>query len=314
MGYELRRWLADRLPAELSSGERLVALEIADQANEKTRRAFGKAVLATIVRRTGYADEKQLGKVLGKLAAHGIELRVPMRRTDGQVVVDKRGYVMFACNTHALEFLIPTTETCPALKVPRTEDLEGLPNGGASDVKAPPVGPEGPPPGAEAPPIGGAKGPPPGPEGPPLGGPFSSDLLSSSPQEISSSLSLDQEAAGPGSVEREMNIDPLTQRLMNEHQATEDEVEDVIDSVRREGVIRSIPAWASSDIGRADFARRLADHRRYVTAYRAWDDYEEVAPAPDGSLAPPGPPPWLQKNSNGSGPRLAPQDYSNVRL
>ena len=79
MGYQLRRWLADRLPDTLSSGERLVALEIADQANDHTRRAWGDATLATILRRTGYADDKQLGKVLGKLAEHGVELRVPVR-------------------------------------------------------------------------------------------------------------------------------------------------------------------------------------------------------------------------------------------
>ncbi len=174
MGYELRRWLAEHLPPGLSSGERLVALEVADQANERTRRAYGRVTLDTVIRRTGFANEKQLGKVLGKLGANGVELRVPVRDKQGQVVADVRGRTLFACNGHALEFYVPRLGECPALKVPQAGDLEAPPDGGPSEA-------EGPPPGPEAPPVG-AEGPPPGPEAPPSGGP-----ISSSPQNSSSS-------------------------------------------------------------------------------------------------------------------------------
>lgn len=123
MGYELRRWLADRLPTGLSPGERLVALEVADLANDGTRRAFGTITLDTLVRRTGYADIEQVGKVLAKLALRGLELRVPVMR-GGRPVVKKSGHLLFACNGHQLNFLVPD-ESCPALVKPsRSRDLE----------------------------------------------------------------------------------------------------------------------------------------------------------------------------------------------
>ena len=114
MGYQLRRWLADRLPSDLSSGERLVALEIADQADEETRLAYGKGLLAVVARRTGFASEKQVGKVLGKLAARGIELRVQIVK-DGRPLFDGRGRPVFAYDGHETTYRIPTLEECPAL-------------------------------------------------------------------------------------------------------------------------------------------------------------------------------------------------------
>lgn len=123
MGYELRRWLADRLPEAVSSGERLVALEIADQAYDDTRTGYGNDFMAVVVRRTGLSSAKQVGKVLGKLAANGIELRVPIRDIDGQPVTDKSGRVLFACAGHRTTFRIPTEDECPALKVSLPGDL-----------------------------------------------------------------------------------------------------------------------------------------------------------------------------------------------
>lgn len=271
MGYQLRRWLADRLPDTLSSGERLVALEIADQANDHTRRAWGDATLATILRRTGYADDKQLGKVLGKLAEHGVELRVPVRDAEGRPVRNKSGRIMYACNGHKREFHVPTEGECAALKVPQMGDLEAPPDGGPS--------PEAPPPGTEGPPDGGAsdaEAPPPGPEAPPSGGPISPSLLQkSSPSSLSQSEASTQSADPPPVVERE--IDLLIRRIMKDHKATNDEAAAILDAARRDGV-RNPHAWASSEAGRADIDRRLTKLRQPDDGYRAWDDYEEVAP------------------------------------
>ncbi|MEU8040829.1 hypothetical protein [Streptosporangium sp. NPDC049078] len=153
MGYELRRWLADRLPAALSSGERLVALEIADQANEQTRRAYGSQTRAIILRRTGYADSKQLGKVLTKLAKNGIEMREPIRGKDGEPVRDKRGRVMYACNGREMsEFVVPHLEdlpSCPDQGSFLDEAAPGRsPNQGSLEDEAAPPGPEAAPDGA----------------------------------------------------------------------------------------------------------------------------------------------------------------------
>jgi hypothetical protein len=158
MGYKLRRWLAEALPDGLSSGERLVALEIADQAHEDTRRAYGLNLMDAIVRRTGLSDPKQVGKILGKLAAAGVELRVPATDKAGQVIKDKQGRTVYACRGHMLEFRIPQPGESPTLKVPRAEDL--------NDPKVPLAGElsdpqeeKGPPPGPERSPARGTKVP-----------------------------------------------------------------------------------------------------------------------------------------------------------
>lgn len=106
VGYELRRQLADTLPEGLSSGERLVALEFADQANDRTRLAYGRRVLTLVARRCGFANEKQVGKVLGKLAKRGIELRVQITR-DGKPVFDHRGRPVFAYDGRETTYQIP---------------------------------------------------------------------------------------------------------------------------------------------------------------------------------------------------------------
>lgn len=138
MGYELRRWLADRLPPEVSSGERLLALEIADLANDRTRRAFGSDTLAKLLHRSGFADMKQVGKVLGKLATRGLELRAPIIGKDGQPVRDKAGRLVFAAKGHGLEFVVPTAD-CPALqRPPAWGSFDGPPDGGLH--KGPPNG------------------------------------------------------------------------------------------------------------------------------------------------------------------------------
>lgn len=214
MGYELRRWLADRLPAGLSSGERLVALEIADQANEQSRHAYGSETRAIILRRTGYADEKQLGKVLTKLAKNGIEMREPVRSKDGEPVRDKRGRVVYACNGHEMsEFVIPRLEDLPSCPergtFPPEAAPERSPDRSSKREEGAPPGPEGPPSGAAS----DAKVPRLVPKVPPAGHPSPQ-----SPQENSSSLLSHErvvmEALAPAGV-------------------TEDEMREVIKEIRK---------------------------------------------------------------------------------
>nr|WP_119589729.1 hypothetical protein [Streptomyces scabiei] len=143
MGYELRRWLADRLPDGLSSGERLVALEIADLAHKESRTAYGPKFMETVVRRTGLSSWKQVGKVLGKLAAAGIELRVPIMDANGEPVTDKAGRTMFACSGHQTTFRVPTQSECPALKLPPAGDLQAQESSPAEGSNTPESSPSG---------------------------------------------------------------------------------------------------------------------------------------------------------------------------
>jgi len=130
MGYELRRWLADRLPPELSSGERLVALEIADQANDTTRLAYGRGLLEVVARRTGFSSTKQVRKVLTKLAAKNIELRVPLTGKDGRPLVGKDGRLVYAREGQESTYRIPTMAECPALQEPPPSAEPGTPPSG----------------------------------------------------------------------------------------------------------------------------------------------------------------------------------------
>lgn len=243
MGYELRRWLADRLPAGLSSGERLVALEIADRAREDTRRAYGTDLLDIVVRRTGLADQKQLGKVLGKLAANGVELRVPVRK-DGQVVTDSRGRALYACKGHALEFRIPTNAECPALLLlPQEGDLQSSPEQGTNEPKAPPSG-------AQSSPARGTKLPPAG------------DPIPQSPQHLSSLVPRDSPDPTSGSQpqdERETNQqDGPDQILAAYTQAlARPALRSTAERIRRDAaqlLADGLPAWWL-----ADRARELAE-------------------------------------------------------
>lgn len=52
-------------------------------------------------------------------------------------------------------------------------------------------------------------------------------------------------------------IDPLIQKLMTDHGATEDEATAVLDQVRREGQIGSLIGWACSTTGALDIKQRL---------------------------------------------------------
>lgn len=223
MGYKLRRWLAEALPDGLSSGERLVALEVADQAHEDTRRAYGANLMDVIVRRTGLSDPKQVGKILGKLGAAGVELRVPATDKTGQVLKDKQGRTVYACRGHMLEFRIPQPGEFPALKVPQAGEL--------NEPKVPPAG--------ELSDPQEEKGPPPGPERSPARGtkvPLAGDPTS----HISSVISL----SGCAEPDADVSHAPTTEREIVEGESERANPGSAVDPA----VERIVAAWVAARI------------------------------------------------------------------
>jgi hypothetical protein len=124
MGYELRRWFEDRLPLEISSGERVVALAIADLAWDDSRIGYGRKFMQKLLWKTGFENEAQVGKVLGKLAARGIELRVPIKGQDGEPLKNKRGQFIYAHRGHQRTFRIPFESEFPGRPAPYWDDQD----------------------------------------------------------------------------------------------------------------------------------------------------------------------------------------------
>lgn len=124
MGYELRRWFEDRLPLEISSGERVVALAIADLAWDDSRIGYGRKFMQKLLWKTGFENEAQVGKVLGKLAARGIELRVPIKGQDGKPLRNKRGQFIYAHRGHQRTFRIPLESEFPGRPAPYWDDQD----------------------------------------------------------------------------------------------------------------------------------------------------------------------------------------------
>ncbi|MFJ2000299.1 hypothetical protein [Streptomyces chartreusis] len=122
MGYRLRRWFEDRLPQEISSGERVVALAVADLVWDDSRIGYGATFMAKLLHRTGFENEAQLGKVLGKLAARGIELRVPICGTDGKPLTNKRGQYVYAHRGHQRTFRVPLASEFTGRPAPYWDD------------------------------------------------------------------------------------------------------------------------------------------------------------------------------------------------
>lgn len=76
----------------------------------------------------------------------------------------------------------------------------------------------------------------------------------------------------PAAGERE--IDPLVQKLMTDHDATEDEATAVVAQVRRENRIKSLVSWANSATGALDIKQRL-----YEVRHRAAQPSKAAQPA-----------------------------------
>lgn len=89
MGYRLYRHVLDHAPADLTSGERLLLLVIADDANDDTR--LGRPGTDLLTHRTGMGA-RGLRSAFTRLAERGYELRVPITKDEnGRPVYAVRG-------------------------------------------------------------------------------------------------------------------------------------------------------------------------------------------------------------------------------
>lgn len=111
VGYKLRREIEDLFPERTTPGERLVALQIADDANERTRISLIDPVL--LCARCGLA-ETGLKDALARLLKRGLEFRV----SHGE---GKDGRPVYAARNHPPEYRVPSFEEFMAV----TGILEG---------------------------------------------------------------------------------------------------------------------------------------------------------------------------------------------
>lgn len=130
MGYELRRKLREVLGPDIAGLQRAVALEIADDANERTRESF--ASLEDLARWTGAKDTTVVRNALKRLAAAGWEFRVPIGK-------GKDGRLLFAVPGTRMTFKVPDFPAQGgAVATPKGEPP--LPQGGATATPQPPQG------------------------------------------------------------------------------------------------------------------------------------------------------------------------------
>lgn len=97
VGYRLYRQVRDFAPQDWTSGELVVALMIADSANEQTRRAYITADdLNKLCRMSGRGVRKNLEKLAGK----GFEFRVSQSK-------DSSGKPVYAVGGNGVEYQVP---------------------------------------------------------------------------------------------------------------------------------------------------------------------------------------------------------------
>lgn len=98
MGYQLRRDLREALGPNITGLQRAVALEIADDASDVTRRSM--VPLECLVRWTGAKDGSVVRNALKRLAAVGWEFRVPIGK-------GKDGRILYAVPGRRMTFIVP---------------------------------------------------------------------------------------------------------------------------------------------------------------------------------------------------------------
>lgn len=131
MGYELRRQLREALGPDITGLQRAVALEIADDANERTRRSW--AALEDLARWTGAKDGSVVRNALKRLAAAGWEFRVPIGK-------GKDGRALYAVPGTRMTFLVPHFEGGARATPYGDKGERGLPVGGAGATPQTPQG------------------------------------------------------------------------------------------------------------------------------------------------------------------------------
>ncbi|ADP78338.1 hypothetical protein [Pseudofrankia inefficax] len=181
MGYEIRRWLRVELGPKVVGLPRLVALEIADDANEITRLSY--ADLADLAAWTAAKDTKAVKDALLRLAAQGWEFR----RAIGK---GADGRPLYAVPGRKLTFWVP----------------EGPKSVGPLKGQGPNlVGPKGPNPVTEGPnPV--TEGPNPVTEGPNPVGPISSAISSAIPSKSSAADRQSAKGLDPHLTDRPVGV------------------------------------------------------------------------------------------------------------
>lgn len=97
MGYRLYRQIRDFAPQDWTSGELVVALMIADSANEQTRRSY---IAASDLEKLCRMGGRGVRKNLEKLAEKGFEFRVPYGK-------DSNGKPVYAVAGNGVEYQVP---------------------------------------------------------------------------------------------------------------------------------------------------------------------------------------------------------------
>jgi hypothetical protein len=132
MGYELRRQLREALGPDITGLQRAVALEIADDANERTRRSW--VALEDLARWTGAKDSSVVRNALKRLAAAGWDFRVPIGK-------GKDGRALYAVPGTRMTFIVPDFKGgAGATPSGAKKGEQGLPIGGAGATPRPPKG------------------------------------------------------------------------------------------------------------------------------------------------------------------------------
>ncbi|MDF2710609.1 MAG: hypothetical protein K0R62_6261 [Nonomuraea muscovyensis] len=131
MGYELRRHLREALGPDITGLQRAVALEIADDANERTRRS--SVPLEKLVLWTGAKDTSVVRNALKRLAANGWEFRLPIGK-------GKDGRVLYAVPGTRMTFQVPSFVGVAVATPTEDKGEQGLPHGGAGATPQTPQG------------------------------------------------------------------------------------------------------------------------------------------------------------------------------
>jgi hypothetical protein len=151
VGYELRRQLREELGPQVTGLQRAVALEIADDANEASRKSW--AALEDLARWTGAKDTSVVRNALKRLAAAGWEFRVPIGK-------GKDGRALYAVPGIRMTFLVPPFKGGAVATPSAPEGEQELPLGGAGATPSAPQGGAGAPSEGAGAPSEGAGAPP----------------------------------------------------------------------------------------------------------------------------------------------------------
>jgi hypothetical protein len=122
VGYDLRRALRVALGPQITGLQRAVALEIADDANDVTRKSIVE--LEELVVWTGAKDASVVRNALKRLAAAGWEFRVPIGK-------GKDGRTLYAVPGVRMTFVVPPFEGGAVATPSPAKGEQGLPLEGA---------------------------------------------------------------------------------------------------------------------------------------------------------------------------------------